>query len=681
MAQSLVGQHIGQYEIRMLLGKGGMSTVYLGYQPTMDRTVAIKVLPREFLHNDAFLQRFQQEIRTLAKVEHLHILPIYDAGEDQGIPFIVSRYLSGGTLGDLIGERLPDNDTVVRILKQIAGALDHAHERGIVHRDIKPSNVLLDSAGNVYLADFGVARLIEVASDITGSRVMGTPSYIAPEMVKKDGQVTPSVDIYALGILAYEMLTGDPPYHDEEPTRTLMRHVMDPVPSVRDVDPNISEVVDQTIQRALAKDAKDRYPSASAFASAFADAVSGVMLFPPPIAAEPPSPPPITPDPPSPRPIIPDVYTPPPSEPVRRPRRRTQMGWVTPLVVLVVVAAALIGGVGLLAYTLTDGDPASLLAVFTPGATWTPQPTVTLTPGSSGGIEATSVVENTPRPAILPAPNGGARLAFASNRLGNFDLYLLDIDGSNLRQLTDQEGPDFDPAWSPDGVEIVYSSRASLRDDAEIWVMKADGSDKRQITENDADDIDPSWSPGGEWIAFSSNRTGTHEIYLMRTDGSGVQQVTDTELDAQTPRWSPDGTRIGYHVGVFNQTATSDLYVIDSNGENITRLTENNTIDQWIAWSPNGGQIAFSSGRDREPGQRAIYLLDDRGRTATQLTEGQIHDDDPAWSPDGSRIAFDSNRANRSVYDLYVIEIASGLVQRLTEGAGDNVAPAWQPNP
>ena len=145
MSDALIGQTLGHYEIRALLGKGGMSTVYMAYQPSMDRMVALKILPREFLHDDTFLIRFEREIKTIAKLEHLHILPVYDAGQEGGIPYIAMRYLPGGTLADLIDQKLPPLTTIIRLVGQIAGALDYAHDREIIHRDLKPSNILLDS--------------------------------------------------------------------------------------------------------------------------------------------------------------------------------------------------------------------------------------------------------------------------------------------------------------------------------------------------------------------------------------------------------------------------------------------------------------------------------------------------------------------------------------------------------
>src|SRR5687767_3796897 len=158
---ALVGTSLGQYAITDLIGKGGMATVYLARQAAINRTVAVKVLPRSFMHDHTFMQRFRREAEIVAGLEHFHILPIYDYGEHDGMPFIVMRYLDGGTLQDRIREGTLSWVEIINIVKQIAAALDYAHSRGVVHRDIKPSNVMLDDQTNAYVADFGIAKVGE----------------------------------------------------------------------------------------------------------------------------------------------------------------------------------------------------------------------------------------------------------------------------------------------------------------------------------------------------------------------------------------------------------------------------------------------------------------------------------------------------------------------------------------
>ncbi len=699
MRDTLIGQTLGQYEIRMLLGKGGMSTVYLAYQSSMDRVVAIKVLPREFLHDDTFLARFKQEVRTIAKLEHLHILPVYDVGEDQGVPYFVMRYLSGGTLSDLIDARLPDMRTVVRLAGQMASALDYAHEHGIIHRDFKPSNVLLDTGGNAYLADFGIARVQEAASMTTDSHVIGTPAYIAPEMVRKGEEITPSVDVYALGVIVYEMLTGDPPYAEDDSMKTLMAHVLEPVPSARDFDPNISPAVDGVLRRCLAKTPRERYTTAGEFVQDLTRAAEGGAptmaaphtLSPGQAVSGPaleatrspawPDAPPAWPD------SVP-AYPSPPAPPgsVGVPHRRAyppyfereQPPWWQRfggcLVVLGILLALLVGMV-VAAITLTEGDPFSLLNVLTPIVTRQPTPTVTPPPeaGAPAG-EAQGADSGAGLSALLGG--GSGRLAFASNRDGDYEIYLIDVDGENLIQLTDNDAYDYDPDWSPDGQRIVYVS--TLGGDAEIVVMDADGGNRVQLTDNNAKDADPAWSPDGEWIAFSSDRDGDFELYVMRVDGSDVRQLTFNDSDDFGPRWSPDGRQIAYYARQNDDSAT-DLYVIDVAGGAPRRLTDNNALDQWVDWSPDGGRLGFTSGQGLSGGQRAIVTLDLATGEVEPLTPGEARDDDPAWSPDGEWIAFDSDRGGTGFFDLYLLRVATGEVRQITFEAAHDVAPSWQP--
>jgi serine/threonine protein kinase len=666
MSDDLIGQSLGQYQIRVLLGKGGMSTVYLAYQPSMDRTVAIKVLPREFLHDTTFLTRFQQEGRTIAKLEHLHILPVYDFGEHDGIPYIVMRYLAGGTLGDLIQGRLPPMATAVRLIAQVADALDYAHQHGIIHRDLKPSNVLLDNSGNAYLADFGIARVTQAAqaANLTGSRVIGTPPYIAPEMVKKDQKVTASVDIYALGIITFEMLTGQTPFYDEDSMKVLMAHVLEPVPSARELDPNISPEIDAVVMRCLAKTPQQRFKTATDYATELARVAASSSRSPSAAPAAPPRPPDTPP-----RPHVQDQHIPPmPATPGfddPDQDRKDNRGWLLALGGI----GALLVGILLIAFVLIGGNALGLGRIIG-SSDKTPTPTVTPTPSRSDST-ASAVA------TVLPPPSGGGRLVFSSTLDGDYDLYLIDSNGENLRQVTDAPGLDFDPAWSPDGTRIAYAS--STDGDTEIMVinvaciLSAGGCDQSayKLTDNDFRDIAPTWSPDGERIAFASNRDSGFEIYTMKVDGTDIRRLTFNNDDDLSPRWSPDGKHIVYHVDEGN------LYTLAMTEPEPQRLTSGEGADMWPDWSPDMQFIAYTSTSDQPAGEHAIFTIELATKTIAQLTSGSI-DDDPAWSPDGTQIAFDSDTDGDGLFDLIVLEIASRVRNTLTSEA-DNVAPDWQP--
>src|ERR687891_1926310 len=241
------GQMLGPYRIINQIGKGGMANVYKAYQPSVDRYVAIKVLPSQLAESREFATRFHQEARIIARLEHPHILPVFDYGESDGIAYFVMRYLEAGTLKDkMVAHRpLPLNE-IDRIFTQLTDALSYAHGFGIVHRDLKPANALIDSRGNIFLTDFGIAKLLESASPrlTQTDAIMGPPAYISPEQAQAE-KVDQRSDIYSLGIILYEMVTGRVPYTADTPLAVILKHVSDPLPLPSSIKPDVPEVIEQ----------------------------------------------------------------------------------------------------------------------------------------------------------------------------------------------------------------------------------------------------------------------------------------------------------------------------------------------------------------------------------------------------------------------------------------------------
>lgn len=270
----LEGQSLGQYQLSKQIAKGGMATVFLARQKSMGRDVAVKILPRNFTHEDSFLERFTREVEIIANLQHPHILPVHDYGEFDGLPYIVMAYLSGGTLADVITRGKMSNSEVIRTVRQIADALDFAHSKGIIHRDFKPANVLLDERGNTYLADFGLAKIVETASEITGTSIIGTPTYMAPEQAGPD-ELTHSVDLYAFAVTIYQMMTGDVPYQSPTAAGVLMAHMTLPVPNVLDMRADLPPAMDTFFKRALAKEVDQRYASAGEMIHNFIQILEG----------------------------------------------------------------------------------------------------------------------------------------------------------------------------------------------------------------------------------------------------------------------------------------------------------------------------------------------------------------------------------------------------------------------
>ncbi len=273
MSSSLIGRKLGGYDVTELLGQGGMATVYKGYQASVDRAVAIKVLPPHPGLDSQFITRFEIEAKTIARLQHPHILPLYDYGQEDNILYLVMAYIGGGSLDGIVADGPMPVKQVQHILRQVAAALDYAHRQGVIHRDIKPGNILLDNDGNALLADFGIVKMTDSGVNITGTGVVGTPAYMSPEQAQ-GLQLDNRSDIYALGCVVYEMLTGRQPYAGDTPMQVLLKHIGDPVPDISRDMPHLPPTITLVMQKALAKHPDDRFQTAVEFADAFARAAT-----------------------------------------------------------------------------------------------------------------------------------------------------------------------------------------------------------------------------------------------------------------------------------------------------------------------------------------------------------------------------------------------------------------------
>lgn len=264
---SLIGRTLHGYEIREHIGTGGYGAIYKAYQANVGRDVAVKVILPEHATKPEFEQRFATEAQLVAQLEHPHIVPLYDYWQDANGACLVMRYVRGGSLRDMLKQQgALSLAQIIRILDQITAALDAAHESGIVHRDLKPDNILIDERGNAYLTDFGIAKSTKTESQITGTdAIVGTWTYISPEQIESK-PVSPQTDIYALGIMLYEMAAGVHPFAGTAVTMMIMKHLQEPLPLVLDHRPDAPEAIDDIIARATAKDPVERHPAASVLA-------------------------------------------------------------------------------------------------------------------------------------------------------------------------------------------------------------------------------------------------------------------------------------------------------------------------------------------------------------------------------------------------------------------------------
>ncbi len=274
----IIGENVGPYRLVEKLGKGGMATVYKAYHSSLDRYVAIKALHPAFMEHPGFIDRFNREAKVVAKLEHPNIVPIYDYSEHEDRPYLVLKYVRGETLKARLEKSKLTYKESRQIFRVIASALAYAHQQGVLHRDVKPSNVLLDKAGGIYLADFGLARIAETSqTTLSGQMMMGTPHYISPEQAKGLGNLDARTDIYSLGVMMYELLVGQVPFHADTPFSVIHDHIYSPLPLPRDMNPELNDEIQRALLKALAKNREDRFNDVPEMMSVFLQAFDGLI--------------------------------------------------------------------------------------------------------------------------------------------------------------------------------------------------------------------------------------------------------------------------------------------------------------------------------------------------------------------------------------------------------------------
>lgn len=546
------GQKFGRYEVQEELGRGGMATVYRAYDPQFKRTVAIKLLPREFMHNPDFKQRFEREARALASLEHPAIVPVYDFGEDDGQPYLVMRHMGGGSLSDVIASGPMKPAEVARIIKIISAGLDEAHKRAIIHRDLKPGNILFDEYGNPYVSDFGLVKIAEGDGNLTGSGIVGTPAYMAPEMATKSG-VTPLIDVYAIGVTVYQMLTGVAPYQSDTPMGAMMAHMTEPIPNIYDsAKIELPEGLQEIIERGMAKDPIQRYQSAGELADDLVAVLAGG-----------------------------EVSSRPATGTYKAVRARAGAGSKLPVWVWGAAGVAglvVLGGViALVAGGGLSGKPAEAAVTPTPdyGAAISSQNVALIEP-------VHQFTGHTKTVTSLKWSPDGSKLASSS---ADTTAILWDAStGSQLEQLKGHTNWVTGVAWSPDGKQLVTSSS-----DRSVVIWNANGGDQVKVLGTKGYGLSSvDWSPLGVSIG-----TGAYYTDVLIWDlETGEQRVALKEHTDWTNAfvYSPDGLKAA--------TGSKDTRVIiwDMAGNApLQRLTGHTNAVLAVAWSPDGKKVISGS--------------------------------------------------------------------------------------
>lgn len=532
-------QKFGRYEIKSELGRGGMATVYKAYDPRFEREVAIKVLPREMLHDPQFRVRFEREAKTIAALELQSIVPVYDVGEENGQPYLVMRYMTGGSLADMIGKGPLSLPYTIRIMNALAPALDEAHAKGIVHRDLKPGNILFDRAGEPFISDFGIAKMTQSQeATVTGGAIIGTPAYMSPEQAQGE-QVDGRSDVYAMGVIMYEMLSGTQPYQATTPMAVVVKQITEPIPQIRNTNPNLPAGIQKIIEKAMSKSTATRFktvgemaqalkavangqpaeqaihnatlPSAQKFSEKTQYVQSGQTQYVQGRTQIGPQPQ--------------QIYNQPiNAAPAIVPKKGLNItlilmlivGGFSALCVLSVVAMGIFkvcppAGPWMMppwcmenVNTIPTAAPQPSVAVVMV-ETELPQPTATTAPIPTETLAVPATSEPTPTPEKAPPPvlGGADKVAFIQ---GN-EVWMMNLDGSDLQVLTNDKAPKSNLQWVPGTNTLVYISGTNVNS-VEINTGKFDTI----LSFPFAKMLDEfRLSPDGKQVAISLNR----EMYVV----------------------------------------------------------------------------------------------------------------------------------------------------------------------
>ena len=594
--------NFSRYEIKQELGEGGMATVYRAYDPLFEREVALKILRRELLENNHLRERFERETKIIAKLEHAAIVPVYDVGRgDNDQLFFVMRYMAGTSLSERIQNGAMPLTEITPIIQRIAAALDYAHAKGIIHRDLKPGNILFDEYGNAYISDFGIAKLAGASSNrLTASGIIGTPTYMSPEQAQGE-EADGRSDIYSLGVILFEMLSGKTPFEATTPLGMAFKHAAEPAPHVLDINPNLPAGMDAVLEKALAKERNQRYGSGAEFAEAFIAALSG-----------------------SPTADEENILTAPRKTAAAKPQTGSRFGAFGMFIILTLATIAIWGYPRYANSVVPTPDP----------------PTATSAPSTPTSLPTTTATPTEVIPTIPPDPGiGGAnKIALTAKN----DVFLMDMDGSHTRQITNTDLPKFDLQWLPGGSELLYGEGNCVY---KINVESSQAEPEEVACFNDPKFEGFRVSPDGKQVAVSIARrllVLPFDLQTLSTVTSAfeLQSLEDICLDyaevaVKGARWSADGQGLAImYQSVVGQRIGDTIRVMEVD------LERCQAVDPLI-------MDEFPAKRFVPDGYERFPVL-------------------PSYGWDGSqRFVFNSLKRNEAYGELYLYDISTTTVRKI----------------
>jgi len=654
---SLVGKVISHYKIVERIGAGGMGVVYKAEDTKLGRIVALKFLPPEMTRDRKAKERFVHEARAASAIEHSNICTIFevDEMEDDQI-FISMAYYQGKTLKDRIAEGPLELREALDIASHAAHGLAKAHAHGIVHRDIKPGNIFITDDHEVKIVDFGLAKLAGQVRLTSTGKTMGTVSYMSPEQARGE-ETGPKTDIWALGVVLYEMVTGEVPFKGDYDVAAIYSIMNDTPPAMSGIRPGVPEELENIVKKALAKNQAERYGDANELVSDLS-ALKQQLDF--------------------------STFTGMHDWKFKNKGRR----WIFAVAAAAVVVAT-IAVVWLIAANRegpSTGLPGKAHPV-TSGDSWHGDPAL--------------------------SPDGGT-IAYAAEESGNKDIYLIKLAGGNPIRLTDDPAPDYYPAWYPDGSALAFVSERG--GSACIWKVPAFGGGATLLVK---DAIDPAisldgriaftallpngdqrikvaplanpaegtmltrsedivwehrqaaWSPDGKLICFATRP----DLWIVPVSGGAAHRLTSDGVSDRNPVWSSDGKYVYFS---SSREGTVALWSVAAKGGRPERRTEGSGYEHDPTVSRDGSRLAYST--QTEPG---ILLVRDLASGEDRKVPGIRDICIAAISPDGSKLVYASDRGG-SIYDLWLQPldrgVPAGQPQRLTDDTADAACPAFSPD-